>query len=85
MTILAATTASAQPAPGSADSADKPPLKQEELEQLLSPIALYPDELLTQMLIASTYKALMRRSHSENRIERNETCEIIPLSFSRRP
>src|SRR5262249_60404186 len=34
---------------------DKPPLKQEELDQLLAPIALYPDSLLTQMLMASTY------------------------------
>jgi Protein of unknown function (DUF3300) len=33
----------------------KPALKQEELEQLLAPIALYPDSLLTQMLMASTY------------------------------
>ena len=29
--------------------------KQEELDQLLAPIALYPDNVLTQILIASTY------------------------------
>ena len=29
--------------------------KQEELDQLVAPIALYPDSLLTQMLMASTY------------------------------
>jgi uncharacterized membrane protein YgcG len=29
--------------------------KQEELDQILAPIALYPDDLLTQMLMASTY------------------------------
>jgi hypothetical protein len=29
--------------------------KQEELDQMLAPIALYPDELLTQILMASTY------------------------------
>jgi hypothetical protein len=29
--------------------------KQEELDQMLAPIALYPDELLTQLLMASTY------------------------------
>ncbi len=29
--------------------------KQEELDQLLAPIALYPDSLLSQVLIASTY------------------------------
>src|SRR5512144_2282859 len=29
--------------------------KQEELDQLLAPIALHPDNVLTQILIASTY------------------------------
>ncbi len=29
--------------------------KQEELDQMLSPIALYPDDLLSQILMASTY------------------------------
>ena len=32
-----------------------PVFKAEELEQMLAPIALYPDSLLTQMLMASTY------------------------------
>lgn len=31
------------------------PFKQEQLEQLLAPIALYPDALLAQVLMASTY------------------------------
>ena len=29
--------------------------KQEELDQILAPVALYPDSLLTQVLMASTY------------------------------
>ncbi|MCK7497251.1 MAG: DUF3300 domain-containing protein [Comamonadaceae bacterium] len=29
--------------------------KQEELEQMLAPVALYPDSILTQILMASTY------------------------------
>ncbi|MDA8239347.1 MAG: DUF3300 domain-containing protein [Nitrospiraceae bacterium] len=33
----------------------KPTFKQEELDQMLAPIALYPDSLLTQILMASTY------------------------------
>ena len=33
----------------------KPVFKQEELEQLLAPIALYPDDLVAQILMASTY------------------------------
>ena len=40
-------TASAQPPPQ--------PLPQDQLDALLAPIALYPDELLTQVLMASTY------------------------------
>ncbi len=40
---------------GGATPAEKPALKPDELEQLLAPIALYPDSLLTQMLMASTY------------------------------
>lgn len=31
------------------------PFKQEELDQLVAPIALYPDDLLSQTLMASTY------------------------------
>lgn len=34
---------------------DKPPLTQEELDQLAAPIALYPDALVAQILMASTY------------------------------
>jgi len=34
---------------------DKPAFKTEELEQMLAPIALYPDDLLTQVLMATTY------------------------------
>ncbi|MGO9612807.1 MAG: DUF3300 domain-containing protein [Dissulfurispiraceae bacterium] len=37
------------------ETGGKPVFKQEELEQLLAPIALYPDSLLTQILMASTY------------------------------
>src|SRR5947208_17185703 len=56
--VVMAPVALAQPAPASeptASPADNPPLKKEELEQMVAPIALYPDSLLTQMLMASTY------------------------------
>jgi len=45
------------PAGGSPPPAQKqkPPLKAEELEALTAPIALYPDPLLAQVLMASTY------------------------------
>jgi hypothetical protein len=51
------------PPPGSAPSAAPAPtaspgaksFSQQELEQLLAPIALYPDALMAQVLMASTY------------------------------
>jgi hypothetical protein len=34
---------------------DKQPFKPEELDQMLAPIALYPDDLLSQILMAASY------------------------------
>src|SRR5512139_379 len=45
----------ALPAPIFAQQAPAKVFKQEELDQLLAPIALYPDDLLAQILMASTY------------------------------
>jgi hypothetical protein len=45
----------ATPAPTAAPAAGPKTFSQEELEQLLAPIALYPDALLAQVLMASTY------------------------------
>ncbi len=42
-------------AQGAQESEESKPFKQEELDQLLAPIALYPDSLLSQILMASTY------------------------------
>jgi uncharacterized membrane protein YgcG len=45
-----------QPAQQPAQQAAAAPVfKQEELDQILAPIALYPDSLVSQILIASTY------------------------------
>ena len=54
-TAAPATPAAAAPAsaPAGADASDK--LTQEQIDQLVAPIALYPDDLLTQLLMASTY------------------------------
>ena len=49
----AAPTAQAQPASQAPPSAEL--LKPEQLEALVAPIALYPDELLANVLDASTY------------------------------
>jgi len=51
-----------QPAPGGAEQAatggqpvDPPAFRPEELEQIVAPIALYPDALVAQVMMASTY------------------------------
>jgi hypothetical protein len=41
--------------PGAAEQGDNAPFTAEELEDLLSPIALYPDPLIAQILPAATY------------------------------
>jgi hypothetical protein len=38
-----------------AQDAAPPPFKKEEIEQFVAPIALYPDSLIAQILMASTY------------------------------
>jgi hypothetical protein len=45
----------APPAATAQDEAYPDPYNQEELAQMLAPIALYPDALLSQVLMASTY------------------------------
>jgi len=42
-------------AQGTPQATDPPPLSKEQLEQVVAPIALYPDDLLSQVLMASTY------------------------------
>jgi hypothetical protein len=49
----ASPTPAAQAAAGAPESAPK--LSMDQLESLVAPIALYPDPLLAQMLVASTY------------------------------
>ena len=45
----------APPAAPTQQPAAPPTLKQEELDQILAPIALYPDSLIAQILMASTF------------------------------
>ena len=57
--VIAATAAEAQ-GPPPADAMPYPapaaaPLSQDQLDALLAPIALYPDQLLSQVLMAATY------------------------------
>ncbi|MEM5364761.1 DUF3300 domain-containing protein [Paraburkholderia azotifigens] len=50
-----ANQASMPPAPSRAESMGPAPFKPEEIEALVAPIALYPDSVLAQVLMASTY------------------------------
>ena len=56
-TVVIAQTGGTQPAAAPADgNANRtPPFKKEELEAIVAPIALYPDALLAQIFMASTY------------------------------
>ena len=55
--LLAAppTVLTQQPAAPTQSPAAPPTFKQEELDQILAPIALYPDSLIAQILMASTF------------------------------
>jgi hypothetical protein len=56
MTSESATTATASPSPVAPQSnLQSAVFRVEEIEQLVAPIALYPDALLAQILMASTY------------------------------
>jgi hypothetical protein len=50
-----ATAAHAQPSEPQADEPSTPQYTQADLDEMLAPIALYPDELLSQILMAATY------------------------------
>lgn len=51
-----APTATSPPGPAGVQAASQPaPYRAEEIEALVAPIALYPDPLLSQVLMASTY------------------------------
>jgi Protein of unknown function (DUF3300)/Chaperone of endosialidase len=53
--VLGPISVFSQTLPSSAAAADKELLKPAQLDQLVAPIALYPDTLLSEVLMASTY------------------------------
>lgn len=55
LTQPVARAAEQPPGASQPDAGDQPAFKQEELDQILAPIALYPDSLLSQIFMASTY------------------------------
>ena len=54
-TLTGAGIAPAQTTPPPAPAPAAAPMSQDLLDSLLAPIALYPDQLLSQVLMASTY------------------------------
>jgi hypothetical protein len=55
LTVMQITIAHAQTPASPASAQSQQLLKAEELDQLVAPIALYPDALLAEVLMASTY------------------------------
>ena len=53
--VPGAETPASETPPATPPSAIAPSLRAEQLDQLLAPVALYPDALLAQMLMAATY------------------------------
>jgi len=53
--VLLAQEAAKPAAPASAGEGDSPKLPPDQLDSLVAPIALYPDPLLAQTLVAATY------------------------------
>jgi Protein of unknown function (DUF3300) len=62
-TLLPASGESPAAATAATAAAQSPQLTPEELDQLVAPIALYPDELVAQILAASTYPTEIVEAH----------------------
>src|ERR1051326_7643100 len=79
--ILPFATAVAQqptePLPGPADEATAPLLSPQQLDDLVAPVALYPDPLLGQVLAASTYPVEI--TEAEQWLQQNSTLQGTQL------
>ena len=60
-----------------------PILQAEQLDQLLAPIALYPDALLAQILMASTYPLEIVKANRWFRDPRHAALSGNPLAAAR--
>jgi len=76
----AAVTDQAQP-----EQQNKPLLKQQELDQLVAPIALYPDPLLSNILIASTYPLEVVQADRWLKQNQNLTGDQLKAAVSQQP
>jgi len=79
----AASTAAAQPAPTSGAA----PLTVEQFDQLVAPIALYPDPLVAQILMAATYPLEVVEADRWLRIPANAALkgEALTAALQQRP
>jgi uncharacterized membrane protein YgcG len=65
--------------------ADQPAFQQEELEQILAPIALYPDSLLAQILMASTYPLEVVQADRWAKQNQNLTGDALTAALETQP
>jgi hypothetical protein len=61
------------------------PFKEEQLASLLAPIALYPDSVLTQILIASTYPLEVVQAYRWVQQNKNLTGEALATAAGKQP
>ncbi|MGA9511260.1 MAG: DUF3300 domain-containing protein [Candidatus Sulfotelmatobacter sp.] len=61
------------------------PLSEQQLEQLVAPIALYPDSLVAQVLIASTYPAQVAEADQWRKAEGYASSEQIAAGADAQP
>ena len=64
--------------PGSPMEQDAPKIPNDQLDSLVAPIALYPDPLLSQVLVASTYP--LEIIQSQQWIQKNSTLKCADLT-----
>ena len=73
------------PPPPQAEQAPAPVFRQEELDQMLAPIALYPDSLLVQVLMAATYPIEIVEANRWLGANRNLQGEALTSALDQQP
>ena len=68
---------------GQDETADSQPLTPEELERLVAPIALYPDPLIAQVLMASTYPLEIVEAARWSKANPTVTGDAIPDAMTK--
>ncbi len=68
-----------------AETAQPKPFKPEELEQIVAPIALYPDPLLAQVLMAATYPLEVVQAERWQKQNKNLKGESLKAAVDKQP